>query len=164
MQIKSFALLHTLLAVLITVLISACASKPPPEHPAYLLALGDLREARWNLERRPADAISAHQDAAILEVDHAITELEKAVQGDDKDLAKITHDDTRIGLRVRLHNAIQLMREAKTDITQEKDDAEAGERRNRILEHVEVALKSSKRAFDQAEARAAENHRLRDQK
>src|ERR1700722_12372189 len=58
----SFASAVLLLSALALV---GCASPPPPKHPAYLHALTDLRDARWNLEHLPGDtAVYENEDVA----------------------------------------------------------------------------------------------------
>ena len=52
---------------------------PAPQHPAYLHALTDLRDARWNLEHRAGDAaVSTQEDVAIVETDRAINDARTA--------------------------------------------------------------------------------------
>ena len=68
----SFKLSTTVLAALALsasfTALSANAADLPGRHPAYLHALTDLRDARWNLEHRPGDAaVSAQEDVAIVE-------------------------------------------------------------------------------------------------
>ena len=71
MSIKlSTPLLAGLALAASVVSLSANAYDLPGHHPAYLHALTDLRDARWNLEHRAGDAaVSANEDAAIVEVE-----------------------------------------------------------------------------------------------
>ena len=52
--------------------LNASAADLPGKHPAYLHALTDLRDARWNLEHRAGDAaVSTQEDVAIVEIDRS---------------------------------------------------------------------------------------------
>jgi len=55
-------------AALIAVFVPLAAHADlPGDHPYYIHALSDLRDARWNLEHRAGDAaVSANEDVAIV--------------------------------------------------------------------------------------------------
>lgn len=66
----------------------------PGNHPDYLHALTDLRDAHWNLEHRPGDAaVSSQEDLAITEIDAALGEVKKAAHEDEKNLHDRPHED-----------------------------------------------------------------------
>src|SRR5471030_2030420 len=61
----------------------------PGQHPGYLHALSDLRDARWNLEHRPGDgAVSSQEDVAIEEIDQALGDVKNAAREDDNPEAR----------------------------------------------------------------------------
>jgi hypothetical protein len=129
----------------------ACADLPG-KHPAYLHAITDLRDARWNLEHRPGDAaVSAQEDVALTEIDRAIGEAKKAAWEDGKNVADHPHEDARLDHSGRLHHAAELLRKAHNDIGAEEDNPETRELRHRILEHVDIALSATDRAIKDVE-------------
>ena len=121
-------------------------------HPAYLHALTDLRDARWNLEHRAGDAaVSANEDAAIVEVDRAIAEAKKAAAEDGKNDADHPHEDAHLDRPGRLHHALELLQKAKNDVAREEDNPETRNLRNRIVEHVDLALEATRHAIHDVE-------------
>jgi hypothetical protein len=133
--------------------LAGCAS-PPPKHPAYLHALTDLRDARWNLEHRPGDpAVFEHEDVAVAEIDKAISEIKRAAFDDNKNLGDRPHEDARLDHPGRLHHAAELLRKARADIDREEDNAQARELRNRASQHIGEAIKATDRAIAYVEQR-----------
>ena len=121
---------------------------PPPHHPAYLHALTDLRDARWNLEHRPGDAsVSEQEDVAIVEIDRAIGDAKVAAMQDGKDLYQHPPEDARLDFRGRLHHADELLRKARNDVAQAESNGAAVDLRNRVLGHIDVAIQATERAI-----------------
>ena len=132
--------------------LSACAADLPGKHPAYLHALTDLRAARWNLEHRPGDAaVSAQEDVAIVETDRAIHEAKVAASEDGKNIEDHPAEDAHLDRPGRLHHALELLRKAKDDVAREEDNPETRNLRNRIVEHVDLALEATRRAIRDVE-------------
>ena len=132
--------------------LSACAADLPGKHPAYLHALTDLRAARWNLEHRPGDAaVSAQEDVAIVETDRAIHEAKVAAIEDGKNIEDHPAEDAHLDRPGRLHHALELLRKAKDDVAREEDNPESRNLRNRIVEHVDLALEATRRAIHDVE-------------
>lgn len=132
--------------------LSATAADLPGAHPAYLHALTDLRNARWNLEHRAGDAaVSANEDVAIVETDRAIHEAKTAAAEDGKNVDDHPHEDAALDRPGRLHHAMELLHKAKEDVAREEDNPETRNLRNRIVEHVDLALEATKRAIHDAE-------------
>jgi hypothetical protein len=132
--------------------LSANAAELPGEHPAYLHALTDLRAARWNLEHRPGDAaVSAQEDVAIVETDRAIHEARTAAMEDGKNVEDHPAEDAHLDRPGRLHHAMELLRKAKDDVAREEDNPESRNLRNRIVEHVDLAMEATKRAIHDVE-------------
>ena len=131
---------------------SANAADLPGKHPAYLHALTDLRAARWNLEHRPGDAaVSAQEDVAIVETDRAIHEATRAAMEDGKNVQDRQKEDAALDHPGRLHHALDLLRKAREDVAREEDNPESRQLRNRIVEHVDLALEATKRAIHDVE-------------
>jgi len=132
--------------------LGASAADLPGKHPAYLHALTDLRAARWNLEHRPGDAaVSAQEDVAIVETDRAIHEARVAAMEDGKNIEDRPHEDAALDRPGRLHHALELLRKAKDDVAREEDNPETRNLRNRIVEHVDLALEATKHAIHDVE-------------
>jgi len=147
LSILAFATLAASLTAL-----SAGAADLPGKHPAYLHALTDLRAARWNLEHRPGDAaVSAQEDVAIVETDRAIHEAKVAAIEDGKNIEDHPAEDAHLDRPGRLHHALELLRKAKDDVAREEDNPETRNLRNRIVEHVDLALEATRRAIHDVE-------------
>jgi hypothetical protein len=124
----------------------------PGHHPAYLHALTDLRDARWNLEHRPGDlAVTIHETKAIAEIDLAIEEAKRAAADDAKNLADRPHEDAHLDRPGRLHHAAELLRKAHGDVDQEEDNPQSRELKHRVLHHIDEALHATERAIHDVE-------------
>lgn len=124
----------------------------PGQHPAYLHALTDLRDARWNLEHRPGDAaVSGQEDMAIMEIDKAIGEVKKAAFYDGKDIYDKPHEDARLNHAGRLHHAVELLRKAEKDAMGEEDNPQTQGLQMRVVNHIHEALKFADHALHDAE-------------
>lgn len=135
---------------------AGCVVAPPPpppaHHPAYLHALTDLRDARWNLEHRPGDAaVSTQEDVAIVETDRAINDARTAAIEDGKNVYQHPPEDARIDRRGRLHHAVELLRKARQDVAQGESNPQTVELRNRVIGHIDAALQATERAIRDVE-------------
>ena len=149
---SSSRLLAALAAVPLVLAATGCVVAPPPpppaHHPAYLHALTDLRDARWNLEHRPGDAaVSTQEDVAIVETDRAIGEAKTAALEDGKNIANHPPEDAHIDRRGRLPHAVELLRKARQDVAQGESNGQAVELRNRVLGHIDQAIQATERAI-----------------
>ena len=131
---------------------TGCVVAPPPpppaHHPAYLHALTDLRDARWNLEHRPGDAAgSAQEDIAIVEIDRAISDAKAAAMEDGKNIYQHPQEDARLDFRGRLHHADELLHKARNDVAQGESNPQAVELRNRVIGHIDIAIQATQRAI-----------------
>jgi len=125
---------------------------PAPHHPAYLHALTDLRDARWNLEHRAGDAaVSTQEDVAIVEIERAINDAKAAAMEDGKNIYQHPPEDARIDRRGRLHRAGELLRKARQDVAQGEANPQAVELRNRVIGHIDIALQATERAIRDVE-------------
>lgn len=124
----------------------------PGQHPGYLHALTDLRDAHWNLEHRPGDAaVSSREDVAITEIDAALGEIKKAARKDEKNLHDHPHEDANIDHPGRLHHALELLKKAHYDLSGEEDNPEARGLKNRSLEHIDHAIEATRHAIHDVE-------------
>jgi hypothetical protein len=145
--------LLALVAAPIVLATAGCVVAPPPppppaHHPAYLHALTDLRDARWNLEHRPGDAaVSAQEDVAIVEIDRAINEARVAASEDGKNVYQHPPEDARLDFRGRLHHADELLHKAHNDVAQGESNGQAVELRNRVIGHIDQAIQATERAI-----------------
>ena len=120
------------------------------QHPAYLHAMSDLRQAYWLVvhkderdpvakdeERHAAGAIrAAYQNLA----DAAITDHKNI---DDQPPADMVFD-ARGG---RLHRAMDLLRDAHNEVAREEDDAQARGFKNRALRQIDAAAAATDAAM-----------------
>ena len=110
-----------------------------PEHPAYLHALSDLRDARAHLERPDGGALRADERSAVEEIDRAISEIKKAAIDDGKNINDHVHVDANRPWAGRLHDAHDLLSRAHHDVAQEEDNPTTRGLRDRVLSHIDKA-------------------------
>jgi tetratricopeptide (TPR) repeat protein len=133
-------LVFAILAVLILIPTYASARPASPrEHPAYLHALTDLRQARAHLQRPDGGELREQEKKAIHEIDAAIDEIKKAAIDDGKDINDHAPVDARMDWPGRLHRAIELVNKAHNDVAQEEDNSFAQGLQQRALEHIDKA-------------------------
>jgi hypothetical protein len=146
-------LIAALVATTFVLAVTGCVVAPPPlppapHHPAYLHALTDLRDARWNLEHRPGDAaVSTQEDVAIVETDRAIADARTAAMEDSKNVWQHPPEDAKIDRRGRLHHANELLRKARKDVAEGESNPQAVELRNRVIGHIDLAIQATDRAI-----------------
>ena len=118
---------------------SSATPAPGREHPAYLHALSDLRDARAHLQRPDGGALRDQEKHAIHAIDDAIGEIKKAAIEDGKDINDHVPVDSRLDWKGRLHRALELLDKAHRDVAQEEDNAFAQGLQQRALEHIDKA-------------------------
>ena len=150
-------LVAALVAVPLVLAAAGCVVAPPPpppapHHPAYLHALTDLRDARWNLEHRPGDAaVSTQEDVAIVEIDRAIADAKTAAMEDGKNVYQHPPEDAAMNRHGRLHHAAELLRKARQDVAQGESNGGAVDLRNRVIGHIDIAIQATDRAIHDVE-------------
>ena len=147
-------LVAALIAAPLLLAATGCIVTPPPppppqqHHPAYLHALTDLRDARWNLEHRHGNAaVSEQEDIAIVEIDRAINEARTAAMEDGKNVYQHPPEDARLDWRGRLHHADELLHKARNDVAQAESNGAAVDLRNRVVGHIDAAIAATERAI-----------------
>jgi hypothetical protein len=131
--------------------LAGCVAAPPPErHPAYLHALSDLRAARWLIEHRPGDwAQTGDEVEAVHQIDAAINDIKKAAFNDGKNPHDRPPVDENPDHRGRIHEALQYLNKARSDISHEEDNAFANGLRDRAIGHIDGAIRASRRVFNE---------------
>jgi hypothetical protein len=109
------------------------------EHPAYLHALSDLRDARAHLERPGGGERKEQERKAIEEIDAAISEIKKASIEDGKNINDHVPVDSHLDWPGRLHKAVELLDKAHSDVAREEDNRFAEGLQARALEHIDRA-------------------------
>jgi len=144
---------HSALALLLAAVMPIAAhADMPGQHPAYLHALTDLRDARWNLEHRPGDeAVRENEDFAVMEIDKAIGEVKKAAFYDGKDVWDKPHEDAKLNNSGRLHHAVELLKKAEQDVSREEDNPQTQGLQMRVINHIHEATHAAERALHAAE-------------
>lgn len=123
--------------------LSAAHADTPGQHPYYLHALTDIRNARWMLTHRAADAVvTGHEDAAITELNGAIADIKAAAIDDGKDINDHTQTEVPDDHSLRLHRALEYLQQAHNDVDREEDDPAARDLKRRILIHIENARRA----------------------
>jgi tetratricopeptide (TPR) repeat protein len=133
---------HTLFVsalLLVTAAYSTAKPAPSPDHPAYLHALADLRDARAHLQRPDGGELRDQEKKAIHEIDDAINEIKKASIDDGKDLNDHPPVDVALDWRGRLHKALELVNKAHNDVAREEDNSFAQGLQQRALDHIDKA-------------------------
>jgi len=119
---------------------STSRADTPGNHPAYLHALSDLRDARAHLERPAHSPGHWDEKAAIGEIDVAIGEITKAAIRDGKNITEHTPIDAKLEWGGRLNRAKQLLEQAYTDIHNKAEDNEGNAGlKMRALKHISAA-------------------------
>jgi ribosomal 50S subunit-associated protein YjgA (DUF615 family) len=123
------------------------------EHPAYLHALADLRDARAHLERRPGagDArVKWDERAAIKEIDEAMREIKAAAVWDGKNILDHMPVDEHMEYGGRLRRAVELLRKAESDCREDRDRSFAGKMQERAIEHIHEAIRLTMEGIEHA--------------
>jgi hypothetical protein len=130
----------------------APAPPPPETHPAYLHALTDLRNARFNLARRGGDPnMKWDEHVAIDAIDRAINEIKRAAIDDGKSLDDHPPVDAHEPRAGRLHKALAALRAAHNDVDREEDNAFASGLKARAVHHIDEAISLTERGIAAAE-------------
>jgi hypothetical protein len=130
------------LAALSALLVSPARAEAPGEHPRYLSALADLRDAQWFLSHPREGAIEEREHHALEEIQRATGIVERAAAWDGKNPGERRPDDVdveRLGGRLRKVSA--LLRAARDDVAREEDNFAARVLQYRAVEHIDGAIR-----------------------
>src|ERR1700676_3166996 len=147
---KSLSKLAFAILALLLFIPAYASAKPaaPREHPAYLHALSDLREARAHLQRPDGGELREQEKKAIHEINDAIAEIKKAAIDDGKDINDHAPVDARMDWTGRLRRAVELLNKAHSDVAQEEDNSFAQGLQQRALEHIDKAHRHVEEAME----------------
>jgi D-alanyl-D-alanine carboxypeptidase len=130
----------------------AAAMPPAQAHPSYLHALSDLRNARWNLERKGGDPVMKWDEHhSIDSIDHAINDIKKAAIDDGKNLQDHPSVDATEPRSGRLHKALAALQAARNDVSQEEDNAFADGLRARGIKNIDDAIRFTEQGIAEAD-------------
>jgi hypothetical protein len=120
------------------------------QHPAYLKAMSDLRQAYWLVEHRDSiDPVAkAEESQAAGSIRAAYQNLKDASIVDDKNIDDQPPANFDFGdHRGRLHHAMDLLRDAHNDVDHEEDDPAARGFKARALSAIDQAAADTNAAL-----------------
>ena len=142
MNLKTFGM--TLIAA--AALLAPAGMHAQGRHPRYLRARTDLRTAQLLARVREERNVTRNLEAAAVEIEAAIHEVDNAAVLDRKDLIDRPPIDANLARKDRFRKIVDLLRSARADIAQEEDNPRAREWRNRAFAHIDKALDAVHRA------------------
>lgn len=120
------------------------------QHPAYLHAMSDLRQAYWLVEHRDTrDPMAKEEERrAAGAIRAAYQNLKDAAILDNKDIADQPPPDMNFDRRSgRLHRALDLLRDAHNEVAREEDDPAARGFKQRALAQIDRAAAATDAAM-----------------
>jgi hypothetical protein len=118
----------------------------PGHHPAYLHARSDLRRADRLLNVDSGRNNPKLIQAADYEIDAAIREIDRAAVIDHKQINDNPQVDASLNRRGRLRKVVQLLEQARQDLSQTENNGYAQRWRSRAEYHVNRAIELTNRA------------------
>jgi hypothetical protein len=112
------------------------------QHPAYIHAMADLRQAYWLIQHQDRGDLLAkvEEQRASGAISAAYQNLKDASILDDKDINAQPPADMTFGdRRGRLHRALELLRDAHNEVNREEDDPAARGFKQRALHDIDQA-------------------------
>ena len=140
-------------------IVAACAALIIPQaaeaqwwqqHPKYLHAMANLRKAYWLIAHHDANdpVMRPEENHALKEIARAYQDLKNASIVDEKDINDQPPADMNFwDHRGRLHHAIDLLREARADISGEEDDPAARGFRYGAMKDIDKAIRTTNDAI-----------------
>ncbi|QEL54710.1 hypothetical protein [Chromobacterium paludis] len=122
----------------------------PADHPYYLHAMSDLRQARAYLARPDYAPIAGDERRAVAEIDAALGEMRRAAIEDGKNPWAYEQADARMSPTDRFHKALDLLAAARHDASHQEDDPWGRDLQHRILRHVDAAHQAVQQAINDA--------------
>jgi hypothetical protein len=122
----------------------------PADHPYYLHAMSDLRQARAYLARPDYPQIADDERRAVGEIDAALNEMQRAAIEDGKDPWRYEQPDARMSPTDRFHKALELLDAARRDASHQEDDPWVRDLQHRILHHIDGAHRAVQQAINDA--------------
>jgi|GEM_PF-1671782 len=122
----------------------------PAEHPYYLHAMSDLRQARALLAHPDVQPVQDDERWAVGAIDAALNEMKKAAIDDGKNPWQPQPIDARLAPTDRFHNALKLLEQARNDASHREDDPWVRDLQGRILHHIDDAHHAVQQAIADA--------------
>jgi hypothetical protein len=142
MNLKTFG--TTLIAA--AALLAPAAMHAQGRHPRYLHARTDLRTAQLLARVREERNVTRNLEAAAVEIEAAIREVDNAAVLDRKDLVDRPPIDANLARKDRFRKIVDLLRSARADIDKEEDNPNARGWRDAAFRHIDEALNAVHRA------------------
>jgi hypothetical protein len=127
-------------------LLAPAAMHAEGRHPHYLRARTDLRTAQLLARVREERNVTRNLEAAAVEIEAAIREIDNAAVLDRKDLLDRPPIDANLARKDRFRKIVDLLRSARADIEHEEDNPNARGWRDAAFRHIDEALNSVHRA------------------
>lgn len=119
------------------------------DHPGYLQALGDLRQAHSILEQHPGGGSAQESEKlAMREIEAAIGRIDKAAADDGKDMNYHMGEDLPHDHAGQLRRAHDLLEKAHQEVEREEDDPKAQDMRHLALGHIDAAAHATEKALE----------------
>jgi hypothetical protein len=136
---------------LLTFAFFAIGTPAQAEHPAYLHALSNLRQARALLDTDNRPGFREERNRAIDEIESAIREVRQAVREEGRE-ARFTPPPATPGDPERpMRSALQLLDEANRDVARGEDERDHRGLQERALRHIDEARHSLRHAMHMVE-------------
>lgn len=148
---KSYVKLVLMAAFVVLFLSTVVAAQMPGTHTAYLHALGDLRNARANVNVETSSyRMNVQERRAVEEIDAAMREMNMAGIDDGKMLGDHAPVDPSLDRIGRLRVALNQLVWAHKDIADHESDEFGGGLKHRALMHIDEAYKAVNLAINPA--------------
>ena len=128
-------------------LLLALAMPAQAQHPAYLHALSNLRQARALLQTDSRPGFREEKNRALDEIDRAIREVRMAVREEGRDSRWSPPPATQGDPDRPLRSAMTLLDEAHGDVARGVDTSDYRGLQDRALRHIDEARRSLGRAL-----------------
>ena len=145
MNLKTYGMTLAAVAMLL-----APAGAYAQRHPRYLHARTDLRTAQLLARVREEPNVTRNLEAAAIEIEEAIKEIDRSAMLDRKDLVDRPPIDANLARKDRFRKIIDLLKSARADIEGEEDNPRAREWRRVAFKHIDEALNAVHRAATDA--------------
>ena len=132
--------------------IGSINSASTPVHLNYLLALSNLRAARWLIDYRPETSWQKRkeEDEAIQQIDGTLNRIKSASYDDGKGISAHVPVDEHPKQIDRLKEAVEFLNKASADISNEPDNEFVGGLRNQSLQNIRVAINALNKVLGSA--------------
>lgn len=149
---------------LCTLLVLAPSTPAQAEHPRYLHALSNLRQARAVLQTDDRREFAGERDHAIEEIDHAIKEIKIAVMEEGRNPSYTPPPADRGNADRPMRSALGLLDEADEDVMRGVDEGLFPGLQGRAVRHIDEARRTLRHALHMVEDDRRSGDRDRDRR